>query len=70
MQITGSFNSVPYVRSVNFILRYGDVDGVIKYNQNCLKYVESSTGERNPMYGKPSPYKTGNGISGYYKENY
>jgi hypothetical protein len=31
---------------------------------------EANSGANNPMYGKPAPIKSGNGISGWYKEFY
>jgi hypothetical protein len=41
------------------------------YNKKVLEYKEkqriNSTGENNPMYGKPSPEGSGNGWSGWYK---
>ncbi|MBR4316812.1 MAG: hypothetical protein IKP65_07630 [Alphaproteobacteria bacterium] len=31
------------------------------------KYSEKSKGKNNPMYGKPAPKGSGNGVSGWYK---
>lgn len=34
------------------------------------KLSDKSSGENNPMFGKPAPKRSGNGWSGYYKDHY
>lgn len=46
--------------------RYGDE----KATQMKAEKSVRNRGEGNPMYGKPAPLKSGNGISGHYKDFY
>jgi hypothetical protein len=39
-------------------------------NERKLAMSNRTSGEGNPMYGKPAPKKSGNGISGYYRKFY
>jgi len=50
------------------IEKYGDIEGEKKYLCKCKK--SSLPGEKNGMFGKPSPIGSGNGISGYYNHYY
>lgn len=47
-------------------LRYGEE----KSNEMKLACSIRNAGENNPMYGKPTPKKAGNGLSGRYKDVY
>lgn len=46
---------------------YGKEEADIRYQTSINKWKISSSGSNNPMYGKPSPKKCGNGWSGWYK---
>lgn len=64
----GTNNSM-YGKSVESVwkIKYSDeeVNQRIKHRNELLSAAFS--GEKNPMYGKPSPKGSGNGISGWYK---
>lgn len=47
-----------------------EIYGKEKADMIKLKNSKSNSGENNPMYGKPSGYFTGGGISGKYKQYY
>lgn len=48
-----------------FIERYGEVDGIKRYQETCKKVARY--GESNGMYGRPAPQGSGNGWSGWYR---
>lgn len=49
---------------------YEEQYGIEKSNAIKQKLSKIMTGELNHMYGKPSPKKSGNGWSGWFKNNY
>jgi len=46
---------------------YNEIYGIDKSNSIKNKLSKASSGENNPMFGKPSPIGSGNGWSGWYK---
>lgn len=50
-----------------FIEKYGKKDGKIRYKNRCKELSIKLSGDKNPMYNKPSPNGSGNGWSGWYK---
>jgi hypothetical protein len=59
----------------NIVKRYKgktfeDMYGIEKALEMKAKMSIKTSGKNNPMYGKPSPKKTGNGLSGHYKGIY
>jgi len=51
-----------------YINKFGEIEGTKKYKENCRKC--SLPGEKNPMFGKPSPQGSGNGWSGWYNNHF
>ena len=51
-----------------WIKKYGEEEASIKWSEYKKQKSIDSKGEKNPMYGKPSPQGAGNGWSGWYKE--
>lgn len=52
------------------IAKYGEERGRIRYSEYQDKMSKITSGENNPMFGKPSPQGTGNGWKGWYKDHY
>ena len=50
-----------------WVQKYGKQEADRRFEQKRLNNKMSSSGENNPMYGKPSPQGAGNGWSGWYK---
>lgn len=50
-----------------WVEKYGEETANIKLGDLKRKHSENNKGEKNPMYGKPSPTGSGNGWSGWYK---
>lgn len=50
-----------------WVEKYGEETANIKFGDLKRKHSENNKGEKNPMYGKPSPTGSGNGWSGWYK---
>jgi predicted RNA-binding Zn-ribbon protein involved in translation (DUF1610 family) len=50
-----------------WIRKHGEEEGIRKWDEWRAKVSAGITGEKNPMYGKPSPQGSGNGWSGWYK---
>lgn len=51
-----------------WIEKYGKEEADKKHKELCKKRSQNAKGKRNPMYNKPSPISSGNGISGWYKD--
>lgn len=58
-----------YGKSVynQWVIKYGKEVADQKMNAAKAKWSDSLSGDKNPMYGKPSPQGSGNGWSGWYK---
>ncbi len=58
-----------YGRSVYsvWVKKYGKEEANKRMERAKIKWSKASSGENNPMYGKPSPQGSGNGWSGWYK---
>lgn len=54
------------VRTGSFIEQYGEEKAAIIKKKISI----ATTGSNNPMYGKPSPKRSGSGISGHFKQYY
>lgn len=54
----------------HWLIKYGKKIADEKMEELRKKNSEASSGERNPMFGKPTPKKSGNGWSGWYKDFY
>lgn len=54
----------------HWLVKFGKEVADQKMEELRKKYSVASSGERNPMYGKPTPKKAGNGWSGWYKDFY
>lgn len=69
---TSGKNNPMYGRSVYdvWVEKYGKERADKKYKELQKKHSDNNKGEGNPMYGKPSPKGSGNGWSGWYKNNY
>lgn len=50
--------------------KYGPIDGKIRFEKYTEKQRINSSGKNNPMYGKPTPKKAGNGWSGWYNQQF
>lgn len=53
-----------------WVEKYGKETADLKLKEYKEKCSESRKGEKNPMYGVPSPQGSGNGWSGHYKDYY
>lgn len=53
-----------------WVEKYGEEVANKKREDWKFKISKKNKGEGNPMYGKPVPKKSGNGISGWYKDFY
>lgn len=53
-----------------WVEKYGKEIAAEKEKEKSHKTSINTTGKKNHMYGKPSPKKSGNGWSGYYKNHY
>lgn len=53
-----------------YIERYGEQEGLIRFTALQAKHRANAIGENNPMYGKPSPQRSGNGWKGWYRGHY
>lgn len=53
-----------------WIKKLGEVEGLKRWEEWKKIQKFNSTGDKNPMYGKPSPNGSGNGWSGWYKGTY
>lgn len=64
----GSSNGM-YGRSVYdvWVEKYGVEEADKRRKEMCEKQSKKTKGKNNPMYGKPAPKGSGNGISGWYK---
>lgn len=49
---------------------YEEIYGTKKAKEIKKKLSKSRSGERNPMYGKPTSKRSGSGYQGWYKEHY
>ncbi len=49
-----------------WVKKYGKEEADLRMSALKEKQRQNATGERNPMYGKPSPNGAGNGYSGWY----
>ena len=50
-----------------WVKKYGLTEATLRHQQFKVKQREAHSGEKNRMYGKPSPIGSGNGWSGWYK---
>jgi len=50
-----------------WVEKYGKEEADKKWQELKRKKSEKSKGKNNPMYGKPAPIGSGNGLSGWYK---
>ena len=53
-----------------WIEKLGEEKALERWEDWKSKMSFSMSGEKNPMYGKPAPFKAGNGIQGWYNEHY
>jgi hypothetical protein len=53
-----------------WVEKYGREEADIMWSDRLYRLSLASSGSNNPMYGKPSPIKSGNGWSGWYKGIY
>lgn len=53
-----------------WVKKYGEEQANSLYDQWVSKQRANSTGDNNPMYGRPAPQGSGNGWSGWYKKVY
>lgn len=53
-----------------WIKKYGKDIATEKYDKYKAYMSSINTGENNPMFGKPSPKGSGNGLQGWYKDFY
>lgn len=53
-----------------WVEKYGIDEAIIRNEIRKQKVSMKVKGNKNPMYGKETPKKSGNGISGWYKEFY
>lgn len=53
-----------------YIAKYGKELAEIKLKETHKKRSDKSSGQNNPMYGKPSPQRSGNGWKGWYNDFY
>jgi len=53
-----------------WVKKYGKEEADKKLNILKNKQKENNSGEKNSMFGKPSPKGSGNGVKGYYKNIY
>ena len=65
----GIIKNPMYGRSVYsvWLEKYGKEEADKRNEEMKRKKSEKSSGKNNPMYGKPAPKGSGNGISGWYK---
>ena len=65
----GIIKNPMYGRSVYsvWLEKYGKEEADRRNKEMQRKKSEKSSGKNNPMYGKPAPKGSGNGISGWYK---
>jgi hypothetical protein len=54
----------------HWLSKFGKEVADQKMEELRKKYSIATSGENNPMYGKPTPKKAGNGWSGWYKDFY
>lgn len=50
--------------------KYGLEEANLRQERFIKKNSERNSGKNNPMFGKPSPKKSGNGWGGWYKQHY
>lgn len=54
----------------HWLIKFGKEIADQKMEELREKNREASTGEKNPMYGKPTPKKAGSGWSGWYNDSF
>jgi hypothetical protein len=68
-RVTSGTNNPMYDRNVYniWVQKYGEEEARKRMADLSAKRSENSSGEKNPMYGKPAPKGSGNGWGGWYK---